>query len=119
MKAVPAPVLLVQSYQADNPEEMARALGYKILRLADQPLLTGVCVLSEFRNANEILLYLPAISKLAVEKQSAQWPIEQWHIAHELYHALAAEQGENAWHSSEIAAEQWASDLLKLYEIVL
>lgn len=117
MKEFPTPALLYEKYSAANPEELAVALDYKIARKEETLEISGVIVYSEFRPPNEIIIYSPSMQDLSEFLESPLWEVEQWHIAHELCHGLAASLGEDSWQSSEFEADEWADGLVRLYGI--
>jgi hypothetical protein len=112
---VPTPDELLQTYGRKSPEELAGALGIRVVREALPPALPGVKVFSEYRPAQVIILYPDAIRALAEKRGESPAQLEQWHIAHELYHALAEAGGLSPWRAVETAADLWADELFSLY----
>lgn len=112
---VPTPDELLQTYGRKSPEELAAALGFQVTREADGPALPGVAVCSEYRPSQTILLYAAAIRELAEKRGDSPADLEQWHVAHELYHALAESGGQSPWRARETAADLWADELMQLY----
>lgn len=112
--AVPAPDELIAEYGAQAPERLAAVLGFHVSRVPEGPHLPGVTVMSEFCPPGEICLYRPALRRAAeVRGRTTAW-MEQWHIAHELYHGLAEQDDLSAWRVRETAADLWADELLAL-----
>jgi len=97
-----------------TPEGLATALGFEVRRLLSPPLVAGVTVISEFQPEHTIVLYRSALIELANKRKEPLPRLEQWHIAHELYHGLAEEAGTSAWRVRETEADMWADELLTL-----
>lgn len=112
---VPTPDELLLTYGPKSPEELAGALGFQIVREQGAPALPGVKVFSEYRPERAIVLYVAAIHALAEQRGESPAQLEQWHIAHELYHALAESGGQSPWRARETAADLWADELVSLY----
>ncbi|HOS44842.1 MAG TPA: hypothetical protein PK794_14235 [Armatimonadota bacterium] len=112
---VPPPDELLETYGHCSPEELAGALGIAVVREATPPPLPGVTVYSAYRPTPAIFLYTDAIHALAARRGQSPAQLEQWHIAHELYHALAESRGHSPWRAAETAADLWADELLSLY----
>lgn len=111
---VPHPAALLKQYGNRTPEQLAILLGYRIERQTKMPVLPGVTVYSEYRTDNTIILYQPALQQLAKTQQQTMTFLEQRHIAHELYHALAEKDGASPWHIQESAADRWTDEILAL-----
>jgi hypothetical protein len=112
---VPTPDELMQTYGHKSPEELADAFGLQVVREAAGPALPSVTVCSEYRPAQSIILYPAAIREQAEKRGDTPAQLEQWHIAHELYHALAESGGQSPWRARETAADLWADELMQLY----
>ena len=115
---VPHPAVLLKQYGNRTPEQLAILLGYRIERQIKMPVLPGVTVYSEYRADNTIILYQPALQQLAKTQQQTMTFLEQRHIAHELYHALAEKEGASPWQVQEPAADMWADEMLVLTGIM-
>ncbi len=110
----PTPVELTAIHGTLAPEALATALGIAVTRTETALMLPGVAIFSEYQPACGILLYLPALRQLAAQRGESLARLEQWHIAHELYHALAEAAGTSAWRTAESTADAWADELLML-----
>ncbi len=110
--AVQSPQELVAQWGHKKPEALAAALGYTVVRREDGPVLPAVSVFSEYQPEHTILLYTHAIADLARTRGESVAVLEQWHIAHELYHALC--EAATPWRARELAADLWADELLLL-----
>ena len=110
----PTPSMVLTAHSAKSPEELATALGLQILRVNEVPSLPGVRLCSEYRPPHDIILYLPPLHALSLERGECSARLEAWHIAHEIFHALAEQAGESCWSTSERAADRWADELLVL-----
>jgi hypothetical protein len=108
--AVQTPEELIAQHGRKTPEALAAALGYTVVRHDNGPMLPAVAVFSEFQPASTILLYTNAIADLASSRGESPATLEQWHIAHELYHGLC----ENTLHqrARETHADLWADELM-------
>lgn len=114
MPTVPTPAALIARHDVDTPEKLAALLGIKVKRKLKPPALPGVSVLSEYRPGGVIMLYRQALRSLAEETgKTLAWQ-EQWHISHELFHALAERSGIDPWRVREFDADRWADDLISL-----
>jgi len=114
MTSVPTPNALIRQYGVCTPEVLAGILGYTVRRMATAPVLTGTVVLSEFQPERVILLYLDALRRHAGRHGRPLVEVQQWHIAHELYHGLAEDAGVSPWRLRESQADSWADHLLQL-----
>lgn len=114
MSVVPNPDELIETYGRQTPEQLAVALGFQVTRQAAAPPLPGVRVQSEYRPEQTIVLYRDALRTLAKQRGEPLLRLEQWHIAHELYHGLVEAAGESPWRVRETAADLWADELLTL-----
>ena len=114
MMSIPSPQELTDQYPQYNPEELAQALGFQVTRTELGPALPGVKVLSEFRLQREIVLYAKELRQAADRRDQPLERVEQWHIAHELYHGLAETRSVSAWRVHETAADMWADELMAL-----
>ena len=112
--AIPTPREIVMRYGRRSPEELARALDIRVARAETASAAPAVTVLSEYRPDAGIILYLPALCRAAERRHEPPERLEQWHIAHELYHALAEAVGVSTWRVRETAANAWADELLAL-----
>ena len=108
------PIELMETYGRQRPEDLAVALGFRITRQESSPVLPGVTVLSEYHPGGQILLYGPALRQKSAQLGQPPARVEQWHIAHELYHGLAEQQNLSPWRVRETAADLWADELLAL-----
>ena len=111
---LPTPHELVTTHGARTPEQYADLLGFEVKRVVTSPMLPGVTVLSAFQATRTILLYRPALAQLAAQRREPLMRLEQWHIAHELYHGLSHFQGISSWRVRETEADLWADELLTL-----
>jgi hypothetical protein len=107
---VPTPEELLARYDVQTPEALAHRLGYAVRREEDAPAVPGVRVASQFVPPDAIILYRRSLA--APEHELPRR--EQWHIAHELYHALWEAAGGSPWRISETEADRWADRLLAL-----
>jgi len=112
--SMPAPHELIEKYGPLTPEQMALALGLRVQRLQAPPALTGVTVLSAFEPEQTIILYQQPLKALAKQRKEPLTRLEQWHIAHELYHALSEADGCSTWRLRETEADMWADELVVL-----
>lgn len=112
--AIPSPQDVIAHYGTHSPERLAAALGFRVTRTEAPPRLPGVTVLSAFEPRAEIILYLEPLRQAAAARQTSPACLEQWHIAHELYHGLADTTGISAWRVRETEADLWADELLAL-----
>jgi len=115
--SVPTPIELVETHGRQFPEELATTLGFAVERQEQSPVLPGVTVLSEYKPEGRILLFLPALRKLAERRAQPLTQVEQWHIAHELYHGLAESTAPASWRVRETEADLWADELLTLVTV--
>jgi hypothetical protein len=111
---VPAPEELLERYGPKSPEALAAVLGFTVVRESTAPTLPGVTVFSEYRTDHVIVLYEASLRQDAARRDEPLPRLEQWHIAHELYHGLAEDGGGLPWRVSETAADLWADELLAL-----
>ncbi len=114
--AVPTPQELVARCGRQRPERLAKALGFRVTRAAQPPVLPGVTVLSAFDPVRGILLYREPVRRAAEARGVAPAALEQRLIAHELYHGLAERTGRSAWQVREADADRWAETLLSLLD---
>lgn len=113
--AVPSPAELIETYGARTPEQLAQALHFTVRHAETPPTLPGVTVSSEFQAETcEIVLYRSVLRALAARRGESLLRLEQWHIAHELYHGLAEADGRSPWRVREMEADLWADELLTL-----
>jgi hypothetical protein len=110
--APPTPDELVARHGRLAPEALAAALGYTVVRRDATDLPAQVRVFSEFAPSDTIVLYLRPLHGLAAARGIPQARLEQWHIAHELYHALAEASGDSPWRVRETEADLWADELV-------
>src|SRR5690242_2877148 len=99
--AIPTPQDLIDEHGKRTPEQYAGLLGFQVVRLDTSPIIPGVTVLSEYSTQRTIHLYNQPLRLLAEQRQEPLGRLEQWHIAHELYHGLAEDQGMSAWRVRE------------------
>jgi hypothetical protein len=112
--AVPTPQELIDTYGACPPEQLAVTLRFQVRRLPDAPTPPAVTVLSEYQPHDTIILYTSHLAALARQRREPMSRVEQWHIAHELYHGLAEQAGASPWRVRETEADLWADELLVL-----
>ncbi|MHB0939115.1 MAG: hypothetical protein ACYDCO_18910 [Armatimonadota bacterium] len=112
--SIPSPAELVERYGVHPPERLAGELGFCVTRAEAPPMLPGVTVMSEYQPRQEIILYLGPIRQAAATRGESSARFEQWHIAHELYHALAETRAISAWRVRETEADMWADELMTL-----
>lgn len=112
--AIPTPAELIATHGCRTPEQLATALGFHIERQEAAPATPGVVVLSEYQPARTIVLYRLALREQARQQREPLARLEQWHVAHELYHGLAEAHGASAWRVRETEADLWAEELLAL-----
>ena len=112
--AIPTPEELIKTYGRGNPETLAHALGFQVQRQEAGPMLPGVTVLSEFKPGGIIILYRQAVRQTATQREEAPEHLEQWLIAHEMYHGLSVEQAISSWRARETDADLWADELCVL-----
>lgn len=115
--AVPTPAELVETYGRRTPEQLAQQLGFLVKHTATAPILPGVTVISEYQPARTIVIYRQALRRIAESRGEPLLRLEQWHIAHELYHGLAETGGSSPWRVRETEADLWADELLTLTPI--
>ncbi len=109
-----SPGELLEKYGALTPEQLAMALGFRIIRRKAPPQLAGVNVLSTYEPEHTIILYEQPLKQLARQSGRKLTQLEQWHIAHELYHGLSEDSGLSVWRIRETAADLWADELMVL-----
>ena len=116
MKRIPTPEAILEGSGRRQPEELALRMGYIVQRVTtpQPPRASGVILQSEYQPPHSIILYCQALINTATQRGKTPAQMEQWHIAHELYHALAEESGRSPWHVRERDADAWADALLKL-----
>lgn len=112
--SVPTPQELMQTYGRQTPEQLAVLLGFQVERLDVAPVLPGVVIHSEYQPAQSVILYMKSLAQLATTRREPLTRLEQWHIAHELYHGLAEHAGSSPWRVRETEADLWADELLTL-----
>ena len=112
--AVPSPRELLERFEGESPEALAAMLGFRVTRTEAAPLLPGATVMSEYRPERTIVLYLEPLRRAAEQRDQPFARVEQWHIAHELYHGLAEADSRSAWRVRETEADMWADELLAL-----
>jgi len=112
--SIPSPDELIERFGMHPPEQLAGELGFKVTRAETPPLIPGLTVLSEFLPQWEIILYLQPLREVAARRNQPLARAEQWHIAHELYHALAETHAVSAWRVRETEADMWADELMAL-----
>lgn len=111
--AVPTPQELIERYGRQTPEALASLLGFQLRRVEQAPLVTGVTVMSEYQ-PGKIVLYLETLRAAAARLGEPFVRLEQWHIAHELYHGMAETGAVSAWRVRETEADLWADELMTL-----
>ena len=111
---VPSPSALLQQYGHVTPEQLAMALGFRVQRRPDPPSLSGVTVLSAYEPEHTIILFAAPLQQRAILTGLSLTQLEQWHIAHELYHGLSEDDGLSPWRLRETDADLWADKLLVL-----
>ncbi|MHB9132329.1 MAG: hypothetical protein ACYDBB_14740 [Armatimonadota bacterium] len=114
MMSVPSPAELVDQHGAQAPEHLAAALGFTVTRREDPPVLSGVTVFSEYNPEHTITLYTRTLRQWARDNGESLTRVEQWHIAHELYHGLAESRGDSPWRVRETDAGLWADELMAM-----
>ncbi|HEY3415568.1 MAG TPA: hypothetical protein VGM23_01675 [Armatimonadota bacterium] len=112
--SISPPEELCTRFGARMPEDLARAMGFTVQRQETSPMLPGVRVMSELRSDGVIVLYLDELRLEALRKRESLTRLEQWHIAHELYHHLAEVAGISPWRIREGDADHWADELITL-----
>jgi len=112
--SIPSPEELVERYGARSPEKLAGEMGFRIIRTEMPPMMPGLTILSEYQPQREIILYLEPIRQAARNRGESPARREQWHIAHELYHALVETHAVSAWRVCETEADMWADELMVL-----
>jgi hypothetical protein len=112
--SIPSPEELIERYGAHSPERLAAELGFQVTRVESPALMPGLTLLSEYQPRREIILYLNPIREAAERRGESIARMEQWHIAHELYHALAETHSVSAWRVRETEADMWADELMTL-----
>jgi len=99
------------------PEYLASSLGFAVHREPEPPRLPGIVVFSEYQPDHQlILLYTNSLTHLASRRGESFTHLEQWHIAHELFHGLAESVGLSPWDTRETDADQWADRLMALVD---
>lgn len=110
---IPDPTVLVARASSGSPEQIAHHLGFRVRRQQDAPLsLPGVTILSEYQADGLIILYQSACTREAARRGVPVGHLEQYLIAHELYHGLAERAGRSLWTTPESDADHWAEALL-------
>jgi hypothetical protein len=112
--AVPSPDELIERFGEEAPEALAARLGFQVTRSHTPPGLPGVRVMSEYRPERTIILYQESLHRAAEERGQSFDRVEQWHIAHELYHGLVEAESHSAWRVRETEADMWADELVIL-----
>ena len=112
--AIPTPGELIERFGTLRPETLAGSLGFIIRRITAAPIATGISVLSEYQPERTIILYEASLHRLASIQHEPLPRLEQWHIAHELYHGLAEADGHANWRIRETKADHWADELMAL-----
>ena len=112
--SVPTPTELVETYGAQTPEALATLLGFQVHRRELPPVLPGVTVISAYQPEQIIIIFSAALRQLAAQRREPLARLEQWHIAHELYHGLAEQANPSPWRVRETAADMWADELIAL-----
>ncbi|MHB9024294.1 MAG: hypothetical protein ACYC7E_08975 [Armatimonadota bacterium] len=112
--AVSSPEALCIRFGASMPEDLARALGLTVERQQSAPRVPGVRVMSELRSNGVIVLYMSELRLEALRKRESLSRLEQWHIAHEIYHHLAEMDGISPFLLREGDADRWADALISL-----
>ncbi len=112
--SVPPPSELLHQYGRVTPEQLAMALGFRVKRLHAPPPLSGVTVLSAYEPEHTIVLFVASLQQQARLHGRSLSRLEQWHIAHELYHGLSEADGLSPWRLRETDADLWADELLLL-----
>lgn len=115
--APPTPGELLATYGPRTPEQLAVLLGFRIERREHPPVLPGITVSSEYQPERTILLYTDTLHQLSTTRGDPFPRLEQWHIAHELYHGLSEASGVSSWRVRETEADLWADELLTLAPI--
>lgn len=111
---VPPPSALLAHYGPLTPERLALALGFRVLRRQAPPPLPGVTVVSAFEPEHTLVLYETPLREQALRTGQPLTQLEQWHIAHELYHGLSEADGLSPWRLREADADRWADALVAL-----
>ena len=111
---IPTPGELIARFGAMRPEQLAGSLGFTVRRIPAAPVSTGISVLSEYQPEHTIILYEAPLHRLAGIQHVSLPRLEQWHIAHELYHALAEGDGQSNWRLRETKADHWADEMMTL-----
>lgn len=111
---VPSPREIIHLHGCRTPEQLAGSLGFQVTRTEAPPLVPGVTVLSEYVPNSTIMLYRRTLRQQAERRGEPLERLEQWHIAHELYHGLAEQHPLAAWRVRETEADVWADELLAL-----
>lgn len=111
--SIPTPKEILTRVGFGSPEQLAVRLGVHIVRRDTAPHLPQVTILSEYGDAT-IVLYTVPLAEEAARRHLTVANVEQWLIAHELYHHVAEQAGVSAWLVRETAADHWADTLLAL-----
>lgn len=111
---VPSPGELIETYGVHAPEHLAHTLGFQVKRLESPPPVTGITVFSAYAPDHTITLYQQPLQQLAAQRRDSLARLEQWHIAHELYHGLSEDSGISNWRVRETEADLWADELMVL-----